>query len=467
MDVSHWPSDPPAIKYFLLRDGDFLAQVDGTQYVDEKTTHAKTHQYQVIALVNGFVSRPGNVVSVKVSRFPFMPPIENQTYTQGIPIEPLQLPAVQGGDPPFSLRLDGSVPPGLRHDWQNRRILGTPTQLGDFVLHYTAIETPNVGGNVSGRTFTITVVAPQLPGTALPLAPQVETRTLRENAPPGTAVGDAVTLTSTTPTNPTHTLLDYQDDDYFTIDAATGQLSTVAGHTYDYETKPLYVLAVQVCGPGDPEVCEPTIGVNVNLTDLPPPGPPQNLEVLLSDQSSLSLRWNAPDNTEPPGLPPILGYKLVYTSDDENGARHSFDVDLPATPTSTVVTGLAPETEYEFQIQACSVEGCGAFTETESRTTLRAHGPRFTSSAAFTVPENTTAVGTVVAVDEDEGDRILRYWLASFDDGRLFTIIEGTGQLAFKTAPDFEADPPVCGDGGNTCQVQVLALKRQRRTGIY
>ena len=63
--------------------------------------------------------------------------------------------------------------------------------------------------------------------------------------------------------------------------------------------------------------------------------------------------------------------------------------------------------------------------------------PHFTSGSTFTVLENTTAVGTVVAEDTDIGDSIT-YEITDGADAAQFEIDSGTGVLRFKTAPDYE-----------------------------
>lgn len=59
-------------------------------------------------------------------------------------------------------------------------------------------------------------------------------------------------------------------------------------------------------------------------------------------------------------------------------------------------------------------------------------------SATISIPENTTAVTTVVATDPDAG-QTLSYSIAGGADAELFTIDAQTGALAFVTAPDFES----------------------------
>ncbi len=78
--------------------------------------------------------------------------------------------------------------------------------------------------------------------------------------------------------------------------------------------------------------------------------------------------------------------------------------------------------------------------------------PEITSGSAFTVAENTTAVGTVTASDSDDTPV---YAIAGGADAFLFNIDATTGALSFKAAPDFEE--PGDADGNNVYQVTVSA----------
>ena len=64
--------------------------------------------------------------------------------------------------------------------------------------------------------------------------------------------------------------------------------------------------------------------------------------------------------------------------------------------------------------------------------------PEITSVGPFEVPENTTRVGQVEAVDWDEEDAITGYGITGGADGALFAIEAETGELSFREAPDYE-----------------------------
>ena len=62
----------------------------------------------------------------------------------------------------------------------------------------------------------------------------------------------------------------------------------------------------------------------------------------------------------------------------------------------------------------------------------------FTSPDRVRVPENTTAVVTVVAEDVDDGDEVTGYSIVSSHDHRYFNITSPGGVLTFKNPPDYE-----------------------------
>ncbi len=64
--------------------------------------------------------------------------------------------------------------------------------------------------------------------------------------------------------------------------------------------------------------------------------------------------------------------------------------------------------------------------------------PAFTSTAAFAIDENLTAVGTVTASDADLPAQGLTFTILGGADAALFQIDPNTGALSFLSAPDYE-----------------------------
>ena len=75
--------------------------------------------------------------------------------------------------------------------------------------------------------------------------------------------------------------------------------------------------------------------------------------------------------------------------------------------------------------------------------------PQITSPSSFDVPENQAMVRRLVARDTDSGDEVTGWAIVGGADQGQFTITSDTGDLSFRTAPDFE------GPGDNEYEVRV------------
>ena len=65
--------------------------------------------------------------------------------------------------------------------------------------------------------------------------------------------------------------------------------------------------------------------------------------------------------------------------------------------------------------------------------------PQITSPSSFDVPENQAMVRRLAARDTDPGDEVTGWEIVDGADQGQFTITSDTGDLSFRTAPDFEA----------------------------
>ena len=152
---------------------------------------------------------------------------------------------------------------------------------------------------------------------------------------------------------------------------------------------------------------------------------------------------------------------LDATADDGNAVTYTLgtgnDEDL------FTITGnvLSFNTPPDFESPTCgnasntctvsiiASDGVNSTTQTITITVADVNSPQFTSDNTVSVPENTTDVITLVAIDDD--DDPVTYTLGSGNDEDLFII---TGNvLSFKTVPDFES--PTCVN--NTCTVSIIA----------
>ncbi len=123
--------------------------------------------------------------------------------------------------------------------------------------------------------------------------------------------------------------------------------------------------------------------------------------------------------------------------------REAPDYETPGDVASDDPQSGAADNEYIVVVEVRSGEG---ERERKGRRAIRVRvsdeeePPEITSLGPFEVVENRTRVGQLEAVDQDKQDEITGYGIAGGADGALFAVVEETGELMFREAPDYE-DP--------------------------
>ena len=179
-------------------------------------------------------------------------------------------------------------------------------------------------------------------------------------------------------------------------------------------------------------------------SDLPEPPEPPTLSATTS--GAVSVAWAPPDDTTD-----LLGYDVEYRAADGGDFRRW---PHPHPATAATITGLRAATLYQVRVRARYAFGPGEWSRATSTRTPGASGggesanapPVFAGPASFSVAENTTAVGTVMAADPDEEDAVTGYAVVDGADRAQFAIDPGTGELRFDAAPDFERSADANGD---------------------
>ena len=105
-------------------------------------------------------------------------------------------------------------------------------------------------------------------------------RSVPENSPPGTAVGDPVHALGATAY-----ALAGPDAAFFAIDAATGQIRTRAGVAYDYEARSAYEVTVHA----DDGAATGTLAVAISLEDVDPEAPAPTAVTVDDDRATLTF----------------------------------------------------------------------------------------------------------------------------------------------------------------------------------
>ncbi|MXW69298.1 MAG: hypothetical protein F4Z61_05115, partial [Acidimicrobiia bacterium] len=277
------------------------------------------------------------------------------------------------------------------------------------------------GGKTASQSFRVTVTDPA-PGNRAPVfATAAFERSVPENSPGGTAVGDPVTATDPDGNTLNYALASGGDAALFGIGAATGRITVAAGASLDHENAETRSVSVVA---SDGSLAD-TAAVTIRVTDVPPPGRPAK-PVVTGGDGEVTATWQAPSNTGPA----ITGYDVRHRAASASGwTEVSLGVVLEHT-----VTGLPAGTDHLVQVRAVSPEGAGAWSESGAGTTAAAanRAPAF-ASAAFerSVPEHSpagTAVGAPITATDLDGDT-LSYALASGGDAALFAVGPRTGRL--------------------------------------
>ena len=213
------------------------------------------------------------------------------------------------------------------------------------------------------------------------------TKTVRENAAPGTALGGALNAT-----DPEDDVLAYTLDDasgLFSVDDDAGRIRIAAGAVVDHESAASHTLTLQVADSmderrdGDAAV-DDTMAVTVAVTDVnEPPATPAPVAAA-SGPTSLRVTWAEPENTGPP----ITRY-VVRHKEDRRGARAT-DANVRCTPTpcsgAWEITDLAESTAYRVRMRAFNDEGQSGLSPWADARTYAELAVSF-GSAAYAVDE--------------------------------------------------------------------------------
>ena len=280
-------------------------------------------------------------------------------------------------------------------------------------------------------------------------------RSVRENAPAGQDIEGPVRADDDDSTGLTHRL-DGPDADSFDFDAASGQIRTKRGVTYDSETKSTYLVTVAVT---DRAGGSDAVPMQINIIDTTErPQAPARPTVRATEKSSRSLdiSWNAPENTGPA----ITSYEVRYRTGSEDFSSNGVVV----TGTTATISGtdsgndetpwLSPNTSYEVQVRAADTdEGTSAWSASGTGKTGRAnHQPIFADrphdgdtserNISFTtsrsIDENIRANQPVGTIKADDGDNDRLTYKLSGTNAVLFDINETTGQIRTKAGVTYD-----------------------------
>ena len=214
----------------------------------------------------------------------------------------------------------------------------------------------------------------------------------------------------------------------------------------------------------DDAIIDDMITVNIMVSDVAEkPAAPAVTVTSLANGTTLTVTWDAPDNTGPA----ITGYRLECTGHEVPEAQcpRDLNVDRVTDGVGThSITGLTVDKEYRVRVRADNDEGDGTWSSWVTQRTNKENNalPTFPSTpTALYVAENapsarqplTALDGTVTNIQKNDGDgdSPLTLRLEGPDAGR-FDINASTGQIVTKSKLNHEdpdcydsaADPTTC-----------------------
>ena len=152
------------------------------------------------------------------------------------------------------------------------------------------------------------------------------------------AVGAAVTATDPDAGDTVNYSLQGSDAAHFDIDAATGQIRTKTGASYDHEAQETY--NVEVLARDDRSMDEGHAAIEVTVTIEDIDEPPVKVDTPTFSNTGryqTTVSWTAPGNT---GRPAISHYEVQYKRDSDGAYSNTADTMMKEPPTETSITLL-------------------------------------------------------------------------------------------------------------------------------
>ena len=281
-------------------------------------------------------------------------------------------------------------------------------------------------GGTAAQSFDVAAVSAN---SAPVFDPAVLARSVPENSPAGTRVGDPVVAADADGGTLAYGFVAGGDEGRFAIHAETGQITVAEGAALNYESGEV-VLTVRVEA-SDGELAD-TAAVTIRVTDVPVPPKPAPPEVA-SGPGQLEVSLPAPATAD-------TRYIIQYREEE---AVAGTQITLALGVRARTIKSLNDGTTYEVSVRARNPEGRSPWSKPTYATT---HGAPVFGADAFerSVAENAaagTAVGDPVAAEDVNGDALSYRFLAGADEG-LFAMHAETGQIEVGAgaALDYEAD---------------------------
>ena len=289
---------------------------------------------------------------------------------------------------------------------------------GSDSFTYT-VSDGNGGTDTATVNVTVTPSPPGPPNEAPSFGEGADAeRSVVENAPVGTEVGDPVTAGDSDDDELEYSLFG-ADQAFFDVDPGTGQLTTKT--LFDYEVRSEYSLQVRVRdGQGDVD----EISVTITVVDVDePPSRPEPPVVESAGPTGLTVGWSPPENQGPE----ITDYDVRYREAGEGFQ----DAGYNGIGTSMTLNDLKPGTGYEVQVRAVNAEGTSPWSES---------GQGETEKTPSVPDPDTTPEGDPDATPEGDPDATLEGDPGATSEGDPGATSEGDPGATSEGDPDATPD---------------------------
>ena len=451
VDATHW-TPPPGITYNIHRYKDTTVEtpavgLDALEYTDSDVTDGP-FIYQVAAVVDGGQATHGARIAASNTA-----PVAAPDLVVGTPTVSDDSPLAGAS---FTLRAtvrnEGS---GAADSTTMRYYRSTDTTIdtNDSSVRTATVSSLSAGASSAQST---SVTAPSTAGTYYyggcvdAVANEsnttnncsllVEVTVLRANAAPSFTSSATISVAENQTSAGTVQATDSDvgdditgyaitggaDQSFFSIVATSGALTFKTAPNYedaqDQGAGNSYVVVVRATSGTGTRVKTATQTITVTVTDVDTeaPGKPGTPRVTAASASRLNVIWSAPDNAGPP----IRRYEVQYRTSSPEGSWT--EVTVPSI--AARIENLSENTSYQVQVRATNAEGTGPWSDSGSGTTDANAAPSFSSPSTFSVAENRTRVGTVLATDSDAGDNITGYAITGGADQSFFSIGATSGR---------------------------------------
>ena len=263
---------------------------------------------------------------------------------------------------------------------------------------------------------------------------EVARRSIPENTLAGADIGPPVTATDPEGDVVTYAL-EATDAASFDLLSETGQIQTRDGVVYDFEAKETYSVLVTA---SDPQGAVASINVTIALIDedeevqeVPPEGPREPV-VTAATLTSLTLRWEPPENSGPPITAYEVGHRVRNTGSLEL-------MQFPDTQTSYTITGLDHSTAYQMLVRAVNDVGAGPWSRRATATTRAPHSDTPVHVRGDAMEEIRLAGDgvRVTLIDhffgaDGHGARVSRTFLDSLSDDNQPSLVQTDGGNSYR-----------------------------------